>query len=1130
MSQLHRIAASTAIEPKADVVFVHGLGGDAFDTWRYEIDESMSWPHWLAAEFPNVAVWSLAYAASPTKRFRRLRKTAAKLFTNASADDIGESMPLINRAGQVLDLLLQRGLGSRPILMVCHSLGGLLVKEVLRKSQQSLAKRDQAIFGNTRSVLFLATPHAGASLASLADAFGKILGATASIDDLLAHDARLADLYDWYRNHSKIAGIETVSYFESRDLYGVRIVNQTSAHPGVGANPVALDDDHISIAKPHDRDAQVCGAARRLIEETLGIIQTQSRTSYGGALRDQVQMDRLLNIQLDIASHHFPLELTHGQPVQGFATLSDGDLQELDVMVVASSALLERLATQSKIRWLLLGPSGCGKTNFIRRTVFLHASDEPALVFYVALRDLQDNEFDLPIDQLLRSRISEFSLVHDEQKTLMEALNAKRGIYIFDGLDELKSHRESAGKFMRAIDMHFRGASDANVIITSRSNTDFGSRFQGYDQWYFNGIRQRDIRGFLATLKLGQTSEFDTKFAQTVGEGVTWGNLPFILIIAATAARSGLFEDENDNPNLYELIDKALRLVLKTRDKTSIGLSGGTVLTANQVSDVRNRVLRKIIASRIKTFASDTKNWRLESSVPLRINRNDVERMLDEDPDLPNLDGVDRFGLIPTGICLRETEVGKLELVHNTLRDFLYAEYLYRALNEKDDHPFCLEYYSPEILRLLAIRLQQENETTHTNQLLKWIRDADSLMVRKVCISLFGFFTDDRGYVNQLTLIYRDAIDIGIAGRLAEAVRRISRDDRLLLDYANRMASFDPREEERDEAFRPLTYELNDSIDLKTEVIDAFLCNLAASSDPHVLKQSLIFVYRTRREIPTHLLIRLCLQAVRAVAALTDTKSPEFAAHVRCLLYGLEGLKRDTAGYFDGLLADWQRELTSPSHAEVVAHIDRAKSVLQDRRFVLSEQLGSLEEITLARHGESFANAAHVLIGRAGDDEGLTPDGESEAQRVGEKLASITDGETVSYLSSPKPRAIETATIAAKGIRCKKSSDLEEAHFGDWTGTESSDKAFKDWMHYPWGGKAPGAAGESVFDVQRRTLGVLQAHSDCGVRQVVIFTHYFPIRALVLALSGVDLEQIENASLVRLTRRSGGRGFSCSVD
>ena len=262
MSQLHPISGCDNPTRKADVVFIHGLGGDAFTTWRYGDDNASSWPHWLGHEFKDVGVWSLGYAASPSKWPRILRVFG---FGN---QDSGHSMTLPDRAGQVLDRMVNKGLGNNPILFVCHSLGGLLAKEIIRKSADSVDEPKRRMASSTRAVLFLATPHHGAVLATLADAFSTIFATTVSMEDLREHDARLRDLYDWYRNHSPRFGIRTVTYFEERSVMGVaRIVNPDSAHPGVGADPIALDEDHISISKPRNPDDQVCDAARALLKD-----------------------------------------------------------------------------------------------------------------------------------------------------------------------------------------------------------------------------------------------------------------------------------------------------------------------------------------------------------------------------------------------------------------------------------------------------------------------------------------------------------------------------------------------------------------------------------------------------------------------------------------------------------------------------------------------------------------------------------------------------------------------------------------------------------------------------------------------------------------------------------------------
>ena len=273
MSQLIAISGCDNPNSRADVVFVHGLGGDAHETWRYGKDDSSSWPHWLGEDFPEIGVWSLDYASSPTRWISRL--------VNFVSKKAGHTMALPDRAEEVLALLVQKGLGQRPLMFICHSMGGLLVKQLLRKAND---KKDnsspQKVVHQTKAVLFLATPHMGSLLASLVDMLRGIFGSTESIKELRKDDSHLRDLHDWYRNHAQSHGIETVTYFETKPVKGIlSIVNPSSAHSGVGCDPIPLDEDHISISRPRDREAQVYCAAQNLLQKHVFFVKDQVATN-----------------------------------------------------------------------------------------------------------------------------------------------------------------------------------------------------------------------------------------------------------------------------------------------------------------------------------------------------------------------------------------------------------------------------------------------------------------------------------------------------------------------------------------------------------------------------------------------------------------------------------------------------------------------------------------------------------------------------------------------------------------------------------------------------------------------------------------------------------------------------------
>jgi hypothetical protein len=256
MAELLPISSPLAAERQLDVVFVHGLGGDPIATWRSGTDENTSWPHWLTLEFgTQIGVWSLGYAAAPTK-------WQGFSFFGSKDPDAGAAMSLPRRAENALDRLVGAGIGQRPVCFITHSLGGLLVKSVLRRSADSQFAPDRLqVVEQCRGVLFLATPHHGSRLADLAVALKVYLPSVSTLD-LKDNDDHLMDLYEWYRSYAPSHHILTRSYYENKETKGVVIVvPRSSADPGdagetaLGNTP--LDRDHLEISKPRNRQDQV---------------------------------------------------------------------------------------------------------------------------------------------------------------------------------------------------------------------------------------------------------------------------------------------------------------------------------------------------------------------------------------------------------------------------------------------------------------------------------------------------------------------------------------------------------------------------------------------------------------------------------------------------------------------------------------------------------------------------------------------------------------------------------------------------------------------------------------------------------------------------------------------------------
>lgn len=291
-----------------DVVFVHGLGGDDVSTWKPS-GSSDSWLNWLAEDIPSIAVWTLKYPAGATKWTTK-----------------GEGMALPDRAANLIPTMLYYGIGSRKTIFVCHSLGGLVVKQILRHSSDMAQPEWQKITESTLGVAFLATPHSGSNLASILRAL-RISRATRTSLALTAHCPHLKELADWYRQNVKPLGIETAAYAESRRVsYKFRlatVVNTTSANPGVeGCILTSIDADHIDICKPASRETDAYRGIETFIRRQL------RRTSVSDEVPSDEAMKPAPESGLDTEG---PLALLPAELVQQIQEVQAlGDMKLLD--------------------------------------------------------------------------------------------------------------------------------------------------------------------------------------------------------------------------------------------------------------------------------------------------------------------------------------------------------------------------------------------------------------------------------------------------------------------------------------------------------------------------------------------------------------------------------------------------------------------------------------------------------------------------------------------------------------------------------------------------------------------------------------------------------------------------------
>ena len=198
MTTLKRLHTGSQDSPA--LVFVHGLGGHPIDTWRHEsCAEADFWLHWLGAD-TNCDVWSLGYDA-------------------ALAGWTEQAMPLARQGDQVLERLSSAsGLSGRNLVLIGHSMGGLVIKKALISGRTKGDAGHIALTERIRGVVFIATPHSGSQLARLAKAVKLLLRTNEQVGNLAAHDPALGELNQQFRHAVDAQGLRVKVFAEERGL------------------------------------------------------------------------------------------------------------------------------------------------------------------------------------------------------------------------------------------------------------------------------------------------------------------------------------------------------------------------------------------------------------------------------------------------------------------------------------------------------------------------------------------------------------------------------------------------------------------------------------------------------------------------------------------------------------------------------------------------------------------------------------------------------------------------------------------------------------------------------------------------------------------------------------------------
>ena len=183
---------------------------------------------------------------------------------------------LKERGHDIYRKLREAGIGDRKAIFVGHSMGGLIIKQMLAEAQ---ATGDDQFVANTRGIVFYSTPHNGSNVAKLNKTTKMLFFPTTEVQDLEPDSPALAILHQNFLDVVKRDGVKVVSFGEAvKTPYlglDLALVSGESADPGCGEH-YTINENHMNICKPKGKGSILYRKLANLIWDELEEMENTS--------------------------------------------------------------------------------------------------------------------------------------------------------------------------------------------------------------------------------------------------------------------------------------------------------------------------------------------------------------------------------------------------------------------------------------------------------------------------------------------------------------------------------------------------------------------------------------------------------------------------------------------------------------------------------------------------------------------------------------------------------------------------------------------------------------------------------------------------------------------------------------